>query len=369
MLNKLKKYIVETDYVLFFIVLLLACIGVVSIYSAGYNPYTNETDNFYKRQLLWLGFGVISFLVMSYVNYRQLVRLVPFIYVAGLLLLLAVTILGHIGLGAQRWIGIGAFRLQPSEIFKIVWVLTLAWLFMDFNGKRLGILQILKKSWMLIPPFLLVFEQPDLGTSLTYVSVWGLVLLVLGIKPQVFIIAIMAVAIIVPVVWNNLYEYQQTRILVFAGLVQDKKGDGYHAEQSKVAIGSGGIFGKGFLGGTQAHLSFLPESHTDFIFSVINEEQGLVGGAVVIVLFLFLLYKILNIAIKTKEAAGKIIAISVACYIFFQFIVNAGMTVGMLPIVGIPMPFVSYGGTSLLSFFTMIGIVNSVHLRRYSISE
>ena len=369
MFAKFKKYLFETDYVLLATILVLACIGIFSIYSAGYNSYTNETDNFYKRQLIWLFLGLVSFFVMSYVNYRKLIRFVPIIYGIGVFILLIVLILGHIKMGAQRWIGIGPFRLQPSEIFKIVWILTLAWLFMDFDGKRLDLLKIIKKSWMLLPPFILVYEQPDLGTSLTYVAVWAMVLFILGIKRHVFIIALLAVIIIIPVGWQHLHDYQQTRVLVFLGLVQDKKGDGYHAEQSKVAVGSGGINGKGFLGGTQAHLSFLPESHTDFIYSVINEEQGLIGGTIVILLFLFLIFKILNIAIKSKEASGKLIAIGVACYVFFQFIVNAGMTVGILPIVGIPMPFVSYGGTSLLSFFTMMGIVNSVQLRRYSITE
>lgn len=369
MFAKFKKYLFETDYVLLATVLALAIIGIFSIYSAGYNPYTKETDSFYQRQIVWLILGLISFFVMSYINYRKLVRLVPVIYGFGILMLLIVLILGYVNMGAQRWIGVGPFRLQPSEIFKIIWVLTLAWLFMDFDGRRLDLLKILQKSWMLLPPFLLVFEQPDLGTSLTYVAVWAMLLFILGVKRHVFIIAILAVLIIIPVGWSNMHDYQKTRILVFVGLVQDKKGDGYHAEQSKVAVGSGGIAGKGFLGGTQAHLSFLPESHTDFIYAVLNEEQGLIGGTAIILLFLFLIFKILNIAIKSKEAAGKIIAITVACYIFFQFIVNAGMTVSIVPIVGIPMPFVSYGGTSLLSFFTMIGLVNSVQLRRYSITE
>ncbi len=369
MFTKLKKYFIETDYMLLAIVLFLAGIGIICIYSAGYNPYTGETDVFYKKQLVWLFFGIISFFIMSYVNYMKIVRWTPFIYGIGIILLLIVLILGHTKMGAQRWIGIGPLKIQPSEIFKIIWVISLAWLFMDYDGKRLSLLKILQKSWMLFPPFILVFYQPDLGTALTYVAVWGMLLLMLGLKRHVFIIALLAIAIIVPIGWQHLHDYQQTRILVFLGLVQDKQGDGYHAEQSKVAVGSGGINGKGFLGGTQAHLSFLPESHTDFIYSVINEEQGLIGGTIVILLFLFLIFKIFNIAMKTKEASGKIIAMSVGCYIFFQFIINAGMTVGMVPIVGIPMPFVSYGGTSLLSFFTMIGIVNSIHLRRYSLTD
>lgn len=369
MFAKFKKYLLETDYVLLATVLCLAGIGIFSIYSAGYNPYTGETDSFYKRQLMWLMLGVMSFFIMSYINYRKIVRLTPFIYGIGIILLLIVLILGHIKMGAQRWIGVGSFRLQPSELFKIIWVISLAWLFMDFNGRPLSLLKIIQKSWMLIPPFFLVFSQPDLGTALTYVAVWGMLLLMLGVKRHVFVTALIAIAVIVPIGWNNLHDYQQTRVKVFLGLVQDKQGDGYHAEQSKVAVGSGGITGKGFLGGTQAHLSFLPESHTDFIFAVFNEEQGLIGGTIVILLFLFLIFKIFSIAIKTKETAGKLIAMGVGCYIFFQFIINAGMTVGMVPIVGIPMPFVSYGGTSLLSFFTMIGLVNSIHLRRYSITE
>lgn len=369
MFEKFKKYLFETDYVLLATILMLAIIGILSIYSAGYNPYKNEIDDFYKRQIVWLFLGLVSFFIMSYVNYRKLIRLVPVIYGIGVFVLLIVLILGYVNMGAQRWIGIGPFRLQPSEIFKIVWVLTLAWLFMDFDGKRLDLLKIIQKSWMLLPPFILVYEQPDLGTSLAYVAVWIMMLFILGVKRHVFVIAILAIIIIIPVGWHNLRDYQQTRVLVFLGFVQDKKGAEYHVEQSKVAVGSGGINGKGFLGGTQAHLSFLPESHTDFIYAVLNEEQGLIGGTVVIVLFLFLIFKILNIAIKTKEPAGKLIAIGVACFVFFQFIVNASMTVSMLPVVGIPMPFVSYGGTSLLSFFTMMGIVNSVHLRRYSITE
>lgn len=369
MFAKFKKYLFETDYLLLAAVLCLAGIGIVSIYSADYNPYTGETDAFYKRQFMWLVLGIISFFVMSYINYRKVVRLTPVIYSAGIILLLIVLILGHIKMGAQRWIGIGSFRIQPSEIFKIIWVISLAWLFMDFDGKRLSLFKIVQKSWMLIIPFLLVFSQPDLGTALTYVAVWGMLLLMLGVQRNVFIIALIAVAIIVPIGWQHLHDYQQTRVKVFLGLVQDKQGDGYHAEQSKVAVGSGGINGKGFLGGTQAHLSFLPESHTDFIYSVINEEHGLIGGTVVILLFLFLIFKIFSIAVKTKEASGKLIAMAVGCYIFFQFIINAGMTVGMVPIVGIPMPFVSYGGTSLLSFFTMVGIVNSIHLRRYSLTD
>ena len=369
MLSKLKKYFINTDFIMLGVALSLAIIGVFAIYSAGYNPVTGTTDDFYKRQLTWLSLGFIAFFVVSYVNYGKLIRFTPYIYIFGLILLTIVLILGHVKMGAQRWIGFGSFRIQPSEIFKIIWVFSLGWLFMDFKGQRMGLFQIIKKSWMLIPPFLLVFLQPDLGTSLTYVAVWGLVVLILGVKRQVYLTALLAVMIILPVGWVNLHDYQKNRVKVFLGIIDDERGLGWHSEQSKVAIGSGGINGKGFLGGTQAHLNFLPESHTDFIFAVINEEKGLIGGTVVISLFFVLLLRIFSISMRATEPAGKIIAIAVGSYIFFQFVVNAGMTVGLVPIVGVPMPFVSYGGTSLLSFFVMLGLVNSIHLRRYTLAD
>lgn len=369
MFSKIKKYFSETDYLLLLFAVLLSVIGITAIYSAGYDPISGETNAYFKRQLMWLFFGIISFFIMSYINYGKLVRFTPVLYIIGILILVAVSIIGHIGMGAQRWIGIGPLKLQPSEAFKIIIVIGLAWVFMDFDGRKMGILTLIKKFLYLLPPFLLVYTQPDLGTSVTYIAVWGIVVLILGVKKEVYSLAVIALIISTIVIWNNMHDYQKNRVKVFFGIIEDAQGHGYQLKQSKIAVGSGGITGKGFLGGTQANLEFLPETRTDFIYSVINEEYGLIGGTVIIVLFLLLLFRIFSISIKTKEPAGKIIAISVAAYIFFQFIINAGMTVGLVPIVGIPMPFVSYGGTSLLSFFTMLGLVNSVYLRRYTITE
>lgn len=369
MFAKLKKYFIKTDFVLLGLALTLSIIGIFAIYSAGYNPVTELANDFYKKQSTWLLLGFAAFFIVSYIDYSKFIRFTPYIYLFGLVLLLIVLILGHTNMGAQRWIGIGSLKVQPSEVFKIIWVFTLGWLFMDFNGQRMGLITIFKKMLILIPPFILVFLQPDLGTSLTYVAIWGLVVLILGVKMQVYITFLLAILIILPVGWVNLHDYQKNRVKVFLGIIEDERGLSWHSTQSKVAIGSGGISGKGFLGGTQAHLNFLPESHTDFVFAVINEEKGLIGGTVVIVLFLLLLFRIFSISMRATEPAGKIIAIAVGCYIFFQFVVNAGMTVGLVPVVGIPMPFVSYGGTSILSFFIMLGLLNSIHLRRYTLTD
>lgn len=365
MLKRIKKYLSMSDFGIFFIALLLSVSGVLAIFSAGYDPANGNVEDYYKRQMLWIFFGVIIFFVMSFVSYKKIVRFAPFIYTAGVIMLIFVLISGHVGMGAQRWLGIGVFKIQPSEIFKTIWVITLAWIFIDFDSKPLSFFKVLKKGILLAIPFYLVYEQPDLGTSLTYVVVWGCIVLFLGIGRKTLIFFLILIAVMTPVLWGSMMDYQKQRVLTFINPERDPFGTGYHVIQSKIGIGSGGIDGKGFLKGTQSHLRFIPERHTDFIYSVINEEFGLIGGAIILGLFIALLVRILKIAAFVKEPAGKILCFSAACYIFFQFTVNAYMTVGMMPVVGIPMPFVSYGGSSLMSFFTMLGLVNSVHIRRF----
>jgi len=369
MLKQIRQIFLRTDYKMLFYVLLLSIMGVFAIYSAGYDPSTKEVQLYYQKQIIWLVLGVIIFFITSFVNYSKLIRFSLIIYIFGILLLIAVDLSGYIGMGARRWIGIGSLKIQPSELFKIIWVITLAKIFIDFDSNSFNILKIIKKSILLIPPFFLVFIQPDLGTALTYFIVWSAIILILGVRRKTLFFIVLAVLIITPIGWNKLHDYQQDRITAFFNPEQDPFGSGYHVIQSKIAVGSGGLYGKGYLKGTQSHLRFIPERHTDFIYSVINEEFGIFGGTVILIMFLLLIGRILDTAIHHKEAGGKILALAVAVYIFFQFMINSYMTLGLMPVVGIPMPFVSYGGSSLLSFYAMLGIVNSIYIRRWRLND
>jgi len=360
-----RKHIENFDILLFLTMLLITGIGVVAIYSAGYDPVTSSVKTYYIRQIYWLVLGFGVFFLFSTIGHKKLVKYSYLIYILGVLVLLAVLIMGHVGMGARRWIAFGGLRIQPSEVFKFIWVIFLARLYLDFGRKKHGMLDILKKFIWVIPPFTLVFLQPDLGTAGTFLVIWGMLLLVIGIKRVTFLIIVISLVLAAPVLWSQMKPYQKKRVVTFLNPEKDPFGSGYHVIQSKIAIGSGGLTGKGFLKGTQSHLKFIPERHTDFIFSVIAEEFGLVGSLVIICLFMFMLIRIMRISLNAKEPAGKLICIGVSSFIFFQFYVNVAMTAGMMPVVGIPMPLVSYGGSSLLTFMSMLGLVNGVAMRRF----
>lgn len=360
-----KRHLKNFDFILLGILLVIISIGMVAIYSASYDLTTGVYKSFYKKQALWSIAGLVAFLLFSSLSYKRLVRFSYIFYIFGLMLLAFVLIGGHVGMGAQRWINIGGFRLQPSEIFKLAFIIVLARNFKDISEESLGFFDIIKKSFVLIAPFILIFLQPDLGTALIFIGVWGMVVLYRGVKKRTFFTSVFLFLTAMPFLWFNLRDYQKNRIITFLNPERDPFGAGYHVIQSKIAIGSGGIFGKGYLEGTQTHLKFLPERHTDFIFSLINEEFGFMGSFIILALFLVLIYRILEIANLTKEPTAKILCVSVASLVFFQLFVNASMTVAMMPVVGIPMPFISYGGSSLITLMSMMGIVNSVRMRRF----
>lgn len=360
-----RKHIENFDFILFLTLVLITAIGVVAIYSAGYDPVTATVKKYYIKQIYWLGLGYMMFFFFSATGHKKLVKYAYVIYALGLLVLLAVLISGHVGMGARRWISIAGFRIQPSEFFKFVWVVFLARLFMDLGREKHGMIGIMKKFVWALPPFGLVFLQPDLGTAGTFLAIWGMMMLVIGIKRGTLIFIVVSLVFAAPVLWSQMKPYQKKRVVTFMNPEADPFGSGYHVIQSKIAIGSGGLTGKGFLHGTQSHLKFIPERHTDFIFSVIAEEFGLVGSLVIISLFMLMLLRIMRISLNSKEPAGKLICIGVSGFIFFQVFVNIAMTAGMMPVVGIPMPFVSYGGSSLLTFMSMLGLVNGISMRRF----
>lgn len=360
-----KRHLKNFDFVLLGILVVIISLGVIAIYSASFDLTTGSYKAFYKKQMLWGIMGVCGFLLFSFISYKRLVEFSYIFYVLGLALLIFVLIGGHVGMGAQRWINIGGFRLQPSEIFKLIFIIILARNFKDISEDKLGFSDIIKKSIILIAPFGLIFLQPDLGTAIIFLAVWGTILLYRGIKKATFITSLLLFLTALPILWLNLREYQKNRIITFLNPERDPFGAGYHVIQSKIAVGSGGLFGKGFLDGTQTHLKFLPERHTDFIFSLINEEFGFMGSMVLIALFLALIYRVFEIGNITKEPTAKIFCVAVASLTFFQVFVNASMTVAMMPVVGIPMPFISYGGSSLITFMSLMGIVNSIRMRRF----
>ncbi len=360
-----KKHLKYFDIPLFFIIITLLCVSIFMIYSASFQPLSNSFKTFYIKQIYWAVIGLFAFLFFSFINYKKLVQFAYIFYVLGIIMLIIVLIKGHVGMGAQRWISIGGFRFQPSEFYKIIWCLVVARIFRDFSEEKYGFFMILKKSLFLFPPFILIFLQPDLGTAIIFLAVWGIVLLFRGVKKSTFIIGLSSVLLAIPILWTHMKDYQKKRIITFLNPEKDPFGSGYHVIQSKIAIGSGGLTGKGFLHGTQSHLNFLPERHTDFIFSLINEEFGLLGGAFIIFLFGLLIYRLLSISNTLKEPTSKLLCITVVAFIFFQFFVNASMVLGLMPVVGIPMPFMSYGGSSLLTIMSMLGIVNSASMRRF----
>lgn len=360
-----KRLFKNFDIHLSAIILLILLYGLLAVYSASYDPIQEKFTSFYVKQFYWIIIGVIFYIFFSFFNYKHLVKWNIIFYILGLVLLLLVLAIGHIGMGAQRWINIGGFRFQPSEFFKIVFILIMPKIYNDFDSYKLGIVDVVKKFFLVVPPFILVFLQPDLGTAMVFLAIWGILLLFRGVRVKTLIFFVAIAVIAAPVAWNKLHDYQRERVLTFLSPESDPYGAGYHVIQSKIAIGSGGIFGKGLLKGTQSHLKFLPERHTDFIFALINEEFGFLGGLVMIVLFGMLILRIIYIAQNTKEFSARILLIAIASLIFFQFFVNAGMTLGLLPVVGIPMPLVSYGGSALITFMTLLGIVNSVSIRKF----
>jgi len=360
-----KRHIVNFDYILFFQTVLLLFLGIMAIYSASYNLQLHQAGDYYLKQVFWSIIGIILFLVFSFISYKRLISWAAPIYTLGVIFLIYVLIFGDVSMGAKRWIDIGGFSLQPSEFFKVVWVITLGRVFKDIGMKNLSFSHILKKFVPTIPPLLLIFLQPDLGTAVIFLAIWGIVLLYRGITKYTFFAVLAILLVSIPVIWANMHDYQRERVITFLNPEADPFGSGYHVIQSKIAVGSGGLAGKGYLKGTQSHLKFLPEKHTDFIFSVIGEEFGLMGASVILLAFLSLLARILYVSAYSKEPTAKVMCVAVFAFIFFQFFVNASMVVGIMPVVGIPMPFISYGGSSLVTFMSMLGIVNSIAMRKY----
>jgi len=362
-----RRSISGYDVAFFALLFTLLGVGLLSIYSvtsaSGRSPH-------YLRQIYWIGLGLIAFLVMAWIDYHQIVRLAYPAYFLTIVSLLLVLVMGRTSLGATRWLSFGPFSFQPSELAKISLLLVLAKHFSEhFPRKGLGMAELIFPGVIMVIPMALILKQPDLGTALAISSVFISMVFVLGFRSQFMIWSSLLSLISIPfmwqIFWNNLKGYQRNRLTIFMEPSTDPMGSGYHLLQSKIAIGSGKIFGKGLWGGTQSQLRFLPESHTDFIFSVFSEAWGFVGVFFLFVLFLLLVLWGIEVAYKAKDPLGALLAIGIVGLISSYFLVNVGMTLGLVPVVGIPLPLISYGGTSMVITLGLLGLLFNVKLRRF----
>ncbi len=354
-----------------FLLVTLAIIGIgaLTIYSATFDPELGSSA-YAWRQLGWGGIGLVAALATTLFDYRRLERWAPAIYGTGVLLLIAVLFIGQSGGGSQRWLGVGPLRIQPSEVMKLLLVVLLARHYHHHErpaGLRLREL-VLPAIWTVVPAGL-ILVQPDLGTASGLALVGISVTLMAGLSRGTLGLIGLAVAGVIPLgplLFSQLKDYQKNRIFTFLDPESDPLGAGYHVIQSKIAIGSGGFSGKGFLSGTQARLDFLPEQHTDFVFAVLSEEWGFVGVAFVLSLYLALLLRGLVVVHRAKERFGALLAFGVLANIFWQAAINLAMTTGLFPVVGITLPFLSYGGSSLVALMLGVGLVLNINMRRLS---
>ncbi|HJR02345.1 MAG TPA: rod shape-determining protein RodA [Methylomirabilota bacterium] len=317
------------------------------------------------RQLSWVGVGLFGLLVVVSVDYRNLVRFAPVFYVIGLGMLISVFVLGRTVSGARRWIHLGPLTVQPSELFKLIFIITLAWALTSARGERLSRAALVGTFVLLGVPFMLVVKQPDLGTALVLVPVLGATLVGLGLRMKVLGGLALGSVALMPLAWFVLKPYQRDRLLVYLDPFRDPLGTAYNVIQAKIAIGSGQLLGKGIGGATQSRLAFLPERHTDFIFAVFAEMWGFLGCLVLIVAYALLVLRGFEIAAGTRETRGRILALGVTSVFAVQILINIGMVTGLLPIVGIPLPLMSYGGSSMVVSLTALGLLISIRMRQF----
>ena len=351
----------QLNWFLIVLICALACIGFAMLYSAGgasYSPWA-------ERQMVRFGVGMVVMLTIALTDIRLWLRYAYLFYAVVLILLLAVEFAGAVGMGAQRWIGLEFFYLQPSELMKIALVLSLARFF-----HRLSLDDVARPTHLLFPvllvamPVALVLRQPDLGTAMLLLIGSTAMFFLAGVRIWKFVLVGLVGLASVPVVWSMLHTYQKKRIMTFLSPENDPLGAGYHIIQSKIALGSGGVFGNGFLQGTQSHLRFLPEIQTDFIFTMYAEEFGLVGGLFLIALYAAIIVYGFAIAMRSRSHFGRLVAMGVITTFFLYAFVNIAMVMGLVPVVGVPLPLISYGGTAMMTVLIGFGLLMNVYVHR-----
>jgi rod shape determining protein RodA len=337
---------------------LIAAFGLIVLYSA-----SGQSMPTVLRTVARLALGTAAMLLLAQVNPNFLRRMTPWLYLAGCVLLLVVAAIGHIGMGAQRWLDLGILRFQPSELMKLAVPMMCAWYLHERalppGGTSLAVL-----SAVVLLPVALVAVQPDLGTAALIAVAGALVIVLAGLRLRVMLALLGLAAVGAWFGWSFMHDYQRKRVLTFLNPQTDPLGAGYHIIQSQIAIGSGGVFGKGWMNGSQAQLEFLPERSTDFIFAVIGEEFGLLGLLLLLVLYVFVVSRAVYLATQTQDTFARLLAGSIALTFFVYVFINAGMVTGLLPVVGVPLPLVSYGGSSVVTLLAGFGILMALYSRR-----
>lgn len=357
----LGRKALQINWGLIFLVSATAAIGIAMLYSAAngnWNPWAT-------RQLIRFGVGMVILLTVALIDLRFWWRYAYVIYGILLVMLAAVEVAGTIGMGAQRWIDLGFIRLQPSELMKVGIVLALARYFHGLTVEDVRRIPYLVVPLLLIAvPSALVLKQPDLGTALFLIMTGGAIFFVSGVRLWKFAVVAGVAAAAIPIVWSTLRPYQQRRVLTFLDPESDPLGAGYHILQSKIALGSGGLFGKGFMQGSQSHLNFLPEKQTDFIFTMLAEELGMAGGLTLLGLYLLIMIYGVAISLRSRSHFGRLVAMGITSMLFLYVFINIAMVMGLIPVVGVPLPLISYGGTAMLTLMMGIGLLICTYIHR-----
>lgn len=362
MLRNFFRYLIRLDWVLLLSCLGLCSFGLVAIYSLS---LAREPDTFWtlKKQFLALGLGLVALLVLMRTNYKVLRHYTPALYLGTLALLSAVLVFGKSIRGTTGWFELGPFNFQPVEFAKISLIVVLARYFSAHTREKLGWRALFESGLLVGLYVILVMLQPDLGSALALLGIWGCLLLVVGLRPRVLLISVLSVILLGVGSYAFMQPYQKERLLTFVDPNRDPLGQGYNVTQARIAIGSGGLLGRGIGYGSQSQLRFLPESQTDFIFSVLGEELGFVGLLVILGFFVAALLRLLRLGRKAEDDFGALLALGAFFLLLIQLTVNVGMNVGILPVTGITLPFVSYGASALLMMLATVGIAESVAVR------
>lgn len=357
----LGQKIWQLNWGLFLLVAMVTGVGLAMLYSAA----NGDWDPWASRHAVRFGMGVGVMLAVALIDIRFWMRYAYAIYAVALILLVAVEVAGTIGMGAQRWIDLRFFQLQPSEIMKIALVLALARYFHTLNFEDIGRLSpLITPALMVGAPVVLILRQPDLGTALMLAAGSAVLFFLAGVRIWKFLVAGTAGLACIPVAWNFLHDYQKKRVLTFLDPEKDPLGSGYHILQSKIAMGSGGMTGKGFIRGTQSHLNFLPEKQTDFIFTMLAEEFGLVGGVALMALYALIMIYGFAIAVRARSQFARLVGMGVTTTFSLYVFINIAMVMGVIPVVGVPLPLVSYGGTAMLTVMIGFGLLMNVYVHR-----